>query len=63
MMLNTYILCHGVTIMLFTVLLRVPVIVVQRLHNNTATRLEHKLFAQSEDLQPVCHKQLKRCRS
>lgn len=44
--------------MLFTVSLWLAVIVVRRLHDNTASRLEQKLFIQSEDLQRVWKDQL-----
>lgn len=46
--------------MLFTVSLWCSVIVVRRLHDNTAARLEQKLFIQSEDLQRVWQDQLKK---
>jgi hypothetical protein len=58
MMLNGYIFCLGVSIMLFTVSLWLAVIVVRRLHDNTAARLEQKLFIQSDDLQRVWKDQL-----
>lgn len=44
--------------MLFTASLWGSVIVVRRLHDNTAARLEQKLFLQSEDLQRVWKDQL-----
>lgn len=58
MMLNAYIFCVGVSIMLFTCSLWGSVIVVRRLHDNTAARLEQKLFIQSEELQHVWKDQL-----
>lgn len=57
-MLNGYIFCLGVSIMLFTASLWGSVIVVRRLHDNTAARLEQKLFLQSDDLQRVWENQL-----
>lgn len=59
-MLNAYIFCLGVSIMLFTASLWGSVIVVRRLHDNTAARLEQKLFIQSEDLQNTWKDQLKK---
>jgi len=50
-MLNTYVCCLGVSIMLFSISLWGSVIMVRRLHDNTAARLERKLFVGSEDLQ------------
>ena len=57
-MLNAYIFCLGVSIMLFSISLWGSVIVVRRLHDNTAARLERKLFAQSEDLQIAWQQQV-----
>ena len=57
-MLNLYLLSMGVSITLFTISLWCAVIVVRRLHDNTASILERKLFAQSEDLQKVWQHQL-----
>jgi len=58
LMLNAYVFCLGVTIMLFSTSLWGSVIVVRRLHDNTAASLERKLFVQSEDLQEVWQHQL-----
>ncbi len=44
--------------MLFSISLWGAVIMVQRLHDNTAARLERKLFAESEDLQKEWQQQL-----
>ena len=57
-MLGVYIACLGVSIMLFTVSLWASVIVVRRLHDNTAARLERKLFLMSDDLQRAWRDQL-----
>lgn len=57
-MLNAYVFCLGVSIMLFSISLWGSVIVVRRLHDHTAGRLERKLFAQSEDLQKIWRYQL-----
>lgn len=58
LLLNAYVLCLGVSIMLFSVSLWGAIIVVRRIHDNTASRLERKLFAQSEDLQEAWQLQL-----
>ena len=58
MMLNAYVACLGVSIMLFSISLWGSVIMVRRLHDNTAARLERKLFAESEDLQKEWQQQL-----
>jgi len=57
-MLNAYVFCLGVTIMLFSTSLWGSVIVIRRLHDNTAASLERKLFVQSEDLQERWQHQL-----
>ncbi|KAL7539415.1 hypothetical protein ACHAWF_006400 [Thalassiosira exigua] len=57
-MLNLYVLSMGLTIMLFTVSLWCAVMVVRRLHEHTASILERKLFARSEDLQKQWQMQL-----
>lgn len=57
-MLNAYAFCLGVSIMLCSISLWGSIIVVRRLHDNTAARLERKLFAQSEDLQIAWQQQL-----
>lgn len=57
-MLGAYIACLGVSIMLFTVSLWASVIVVRRLYDNTAARLERKLFLMSDDLQRAWRDQL-----
>jgi hypothetical protein len=59
-LLNAYVCCLGVSIMLFSISLWGSVIMVRRLHDNTAARLEHKLFAGSEDLQKAWQQQLAR---
>ena len=57
-MLNAYVFCLGISIMLFSISLWGSIVVVRRLHDNTAARLERKLFALSEDLQIAWQKQL-----
>lgn len=56
-MLNAYVFCLGISIMLFSISLWGSIVVVRRLHDNTAARLERKLFALSEDLQIAWQKQ------
>jgi len=57
---NAYICCLGVSIMLFSISLWGSVVMVRRLHDNTAARLERKLFVESEDLQKTWQQQLAR---
>ncbi|KAL3779159.1 hypothetical protein HJC23_014006 [Cyclotella cryptica] len=57
-MLNCYVFCLGFSTLLFTISIWCAVIVVRRLHEHTASTLERKLFAQSEDLQRVWQHQL-----
>ena len=59
-MLTAYICCLGVSIMFFSISLWGAVIMVRRLHDNTAARLERKLFAESEDLQKAWRQQLEK---
>lgn len=56
--LYAYVFCLGISIMLFSISLWGSIIVVRRIHDNTASRLERKLFAQSEDLQEAWQQQL-----
>eukprot|EP00536_Pseudo-nitzschia_multiseries_P011543 jgi/Psemu1/259922/estExt_Genewise1Plus.C_3990010 len=51
LMQNAFVLGLGVSVMFFSISLWGSVIMVRRLHDNTAARLERKLFVQSEDLQ------------
>jgi hypothetical protein len=60
LLLNAYVCCLGVSIMLFSISLWGAVIMVRRLHDNTAARLERKLFVESEDLQKAWQQQLDR---
>ena len=46
--------------MLFSISLWGSVVMVRRLHDNTAARLERKLFVESEDLQKTWQQQLAR---
>lgn len=57
-LLNAYIFSLGLSITLFSISLWCSVIVVRRLHEHTASILERKLFAQSEDLQKTWAHQL-----
>lgn len=60
LMVNVYMFSLGVSISLFSISLWCSVIVVRRLHEHTASTLERKLFAQSDDLQRVWRHQLDR---
>jgi hypothetical protein len=59
-LINAFVCCLGVSIMLFSISLWGSVIMVRRLHDNTAARLERKLFVESEDLQQAWQQQLAR---
>lgn len=59
LMLNMYLFSLGLSVSLFSISLWCAVIVVRRLHEHTASILERKLFAQSEDLQKIWQHQLK----
>jgi hypothetical protein len=59
-MLIAYVSSLGVSIALFTVSLWCSVVVVRRLNEHTASILERKLFAASEDLQAAWQEQLDR---
>lgn len=56
--LNFYVGSLGLSIMLFSISLWCAVVVVRRLHEQTAETLERKLFAQSQDLKLVWQRQL-----
>ena len=58
LMLNAYVCGLGISIMLFSISLWGAMIMIRRLHDNTAARLERKLFVQSEDLQKVWQQQI-----
>jgi PH domain len=57
-MLNMYVFGVGLSITLFSISLWCSVVVVRRLHEHTASTLERKLFAQSDDLQKAWQTQL-----
>ena len=55
---NSYVLFVALSIMLFTISLWCAVIVVRRLHEHTASKLERILFLQDDDLQSAWQHQL-----
>ena len=57
-LLQAYVFGLGSSILCFAVSLWCALIVVRRLHDNTAARLERKLFAQSTELQTTWQQQL-----
>lgn len=58
MMINAYVFCMGLSVMLFSISLWCAVIVVRRLYEHTAAILERKLFCASEELQKAWAHQL-----
>jgi PH domain len=57
-LLNIYVFSLGLSITLFSISLWCSVIVVRRLHEHTASTLERKLFAHSEDLRKAWQTQV-----
>lgn len=59
-MIHLYVISMGISVMLFSISLWCSVLVVRRLHEHTASTLERKFFAQSEELKKVWQHQLHR---